>query len=115
MFVRTESWIYDTENLQYRWIENNKIYTVGWDVEKPIFDNIIKQSENLAELCDEFIVIGYYKDRPLPFDTLDEAQRFVYDNGCQDKDYVEIKGGIWTYEGFTYRAKLNDNGELVLI
>lgn len=116
MYVRTKDWIYDTENLHYRWIENNKVYKVGWDVEKPTFEaNIINSSKDLAELCDEFIVVGYYPNKPLHFDTLDEAQRFVYNNGCQDRDYVEIKGGIWTEEGFTYTAKTNDKGELKLI
>lgn len=76
---------------------------------------IQNQSENLEKLCDEFVVIGYYKNKPLHFDTLEEAQRFVYDNGCQNKDYIEIKSAIWTSKGLIYVAKMNDKGELVLI
>lgn len=76
---------------------------------------VVKQADTIKELCDEFVVIGYYKNKPLQFDTLEEAQRFVYENGCQDKDYIGIYGAIWTDKGLIYVAEMNDNEELTLI
>ena len=77
--------------------------------------DVIKQADTIKELCDEFVVIGYYKNKPLQFDTLEEAQRFVYEKGCQDKDYIGIYGAIWTDKGLIYVAEMNDNEELTLI
>lgn len=79
--------------------------------------DVFVKPHNVAnvELCDEFVVIGYYKNKPVHFDTLLEAQKFVYENGCQDKDYVEIKGAIWTDKGLIYVAKMNEKGELELL
>ena len=67
-------------------------YVVGYtedDFEKVIYkENIINQSENLEELCDEFVYCP---------------------NGGT------IKGAIWTDKGLIYVAKMDSEGKLELI
>lgn len=68
----------------------------------------LAKSENLAELCDEFI---------------DEEQHYIIQNKNLLKDIPNkpalknhtIYGAIWTSKGLIYVAKMNENGELVLI
>lgn len=110
-YVRTtEDCIYDTENLHYRWIENNKVYKVGWDVEKPTFEaDIIKEADTIEELCDCFVAVrknasGTYS---VFFIELEEKEKWI--------DSYTIYGAIWTEWGLKYVAKMNDKGELELI
>ena len=74
----------------------------------------IKESNNLEELCDEFVIIGIFENQiGCCCDTFDEAKEL--------KDYVElpqgqiIYGAIWTEWGLKYVAKMNDEGELELL
>ena len=116
MYVRTKDWIYDTENLHYRRIENNKVYKVGWDVEEPTFEaDIIKKSENLEELID-----GYYMDKGAEFTLAD-----LLGKDCNDvlrrniaflnNKKIIVKAFIKTEWELKFVAKMNDKGELALI
>ena len=89
-------------------------------------DQIIKQSDNLAELCDEAVAI-------YPDGSHDNCSvMHIVDNngfceavyGCLSvsaddlkKNYEcwEVYGAIWTDKGLIYVAKMNEKGELVLI
>ena len=127
MYVRTKDWIYDTENLHYRWIENNKVYKVGWDVEKPTFEaDIIKQSENLDELCDEFVFVNkvgnfdksYVIHYNMPNHIFTEPtakEKIAYIKKYYKDELDKIRGAIYTDEGLIYRAKFNESGDLELI
>ena len=117
MYVRTKDWIYDTDNLHYRFIENNKVYEVGWDVEKPTFvADIIKQSENLEELCDGFYnEIEDYEFSPAKiFSTFDKAkaQCDLYKSVGKN---VRLVGFIKTDNCLKFVAKMNDEGDLELL
>lgn len=75
---------------------------------------ILKQTNTIEELCDEFVVIGIFINQiGCCCDTLEEAKEL--------KDYVElpqeqiIYGAIWTEWGLKYVAKMNDKGELELL
>lgn len=114
MYVRTKDWIYDTDNLHYRFIENNKVYEVGWDVEKPTFvADIIKQSENLEELCDEIVGIDNSNNKPYrPFIIYGRSLEELKERqSCNESLY----GAIWTECGLKYVAKMDNEGKLVLI
>lgn len=124
MYIRTKDCIYDTENLHYRWIENNKVYKVGWDVEKPTFEaDIINQSENLDELCDEFVfnsdISNYVIDKKFIEHTKAIILKIYKEN--DETDYVKAMhpkfyGAIWVDgKGLIYVAKMNEKGELELI
>lgn len=110
-YIRTKDSIYLIQkDISYG---GNQIYKV-YNHDFAIIGNH-KVADNIEDLCDEFIVIGYYKNKPLHFDTLLEAQQFVYNNGCKDEDYIEIKGGIWTDKGFIYTSEINNEGVLELL
>lgn len=113
MYVRTKDWIYDTDNLHYRFIENNKVYEVGWDVEKPTFvADIIKQSENLEELCDEFVIDDKRNNERYLMDY-DDVIKVIYCGGIYEEDVVY--GAIWTSKGLQFVARMNSKGELELL
>ena len=77
--------------------------------------DIVKTSNNLEDLCDGFVVKDYIPTKPLYFDTKLQAQQFVYKNGVQNDNRVEIYGAIWTDKGLIYVAKMNNKGNLELI
>ena len=110
MYIRTENCIYQVEST----LRDNG-FIKGYNVGEMAFirkDQVIKQSENLEELCDEFVCY---------FECFNRSYYFIYKNG-----YDELKsdvqtfnysscGAIWTSKGLIFVAKMNDKGELVLI
>ncbi len=70
--------------------------------------DIINQSENLEELCDEFVGIdntcenGHQLLRAIPYKCVNFWNGGVY-------------GAIWTKKGLIFIAKMNDKGELELL
>ena len=95
-------------------------------------DEILAQSENLEELCDEFCyikngVVSQYLTISFKYKRDDEfcalrnkltanaiaeiskgISKYELENG-------ELKFAIWTDRGLIYVAKMNENGELELI
>ena len=79
----------------------------------------IKESENLEELCDEFVYIENGKPR-----VLDRViTRTLKEKGIKyaEKIYSQpnwnglMFGAIWTNKGLIYVAKMDNEGKLVLI
>ena len=111
-YIRTKDGIYKVEST----LRDNGIVK-GYNVGEMGFirkDQVIKQSENLEELCDEFV--GY-------FECFNRSYYFIYKNG-----YDELKsdvqtfspncsayGAIWTSKGLIFVARMNYKGELELI
>lgn len=114
-YIRTKDGVYELkENMT---IENGvysffgKIYDT---TEKHLFRNdkdlgeFVSQSENLDDLCDEFI---------------DEEQHYIIQNkeiireipNNQTLKNHTIYGAIWTSKGLIYVAKMNSEGKLELI
>ena len=83
-------------------------------------DDIIEQADTIEELCDRFVfeykkydednnfIDRYWRD----YFFMWEAKE-TYDN-CKVKDKV-VYGAIITNKGLIYVAKMNENGDLVLI
>ena len=68
-------------------------------------------SENLKELCDEFVIID--KNKPFrPYIIYGVNIKNFYEI---NKGICEIYGAIWTDEGLIYVAKMNDKEELELL
>lgn len=68
-------------------------------------ERIIKESDNIEELCDEFVTAyldGFHQISPFPSKVDNMLGHSVY-------------GAIWTYKGLIYVAKMNKNGELELL
>jgi len=88
-------------------------------------ERVIKQSDTIEELCDEFI--WKWNESEFPYSTARQYCRF---SGWGDlkrtireeenygknlnQDYV-IFGAIWTDKGLIYVAKMNEKGELELL
>ena len=116
MFIRTKNKIYEVESkkLDYegKWVGYN---IVGNPMIYIIKDQVINQSDNLAELCDEFVI-------DIVSIETKEKYHWIYDDystfkGASIKEgYKGNKyGAIWTNKGLIYIAKMNDKGELELI
>lgn len=74
----------------------------------------LAKSENLEELCDEFVLINN--------NVFTVPQIITHTNFQNTKAYREdygkfetIYGAIWTFKGLIYVAKMNDKGDLELI
>lgn len=64
---------------------------------------IIKQADNIEELCDEFVgVVG-------------NMHRQLTGTNIRSWNDCAIYGAIWTDKGLIYVAKMNDKGELELL
>lgn len=72
--------------------------------------NILKESNNLEELCDEFVVCHNGK-------TICQFARNVW--GYEQIKYLgtsnDFYGAIWTDKGLIYVAKMNEKGDLELL
>jgi len=66
----------------------------------------IKVSENLEELCDEFVCVR-------------AGETYILDKTCnlkaQQKYIGDVYGAVWTNKGLIYVAKMNEKGELELL
>lgn len=102
MYIRTKDGIY----------EFNKTFN-GASIRIIYGNEIIKQSENLDELCDEFVVIrdNTKINQLIRTDNIEYLKEMIK----EDKRIIAVKGAVWTDKGLIYVAKLNDKGELELI
>lgn len=76
---------------------------------------ILNQSENLEELCDEFVL--NHKNIKLPYlcDGMQKRELLKDRAKLFNFGFKKVYGAIWTDKGLIYVAKMNDKGELVLI
>lgn len=111
MYIRTKDRIYQVEST----LRDNG-FVKGYNIGYMAFitkDQVINQSENLEELCDEFVMVDNSDNKPYrPFiiygkslEELNERQ------SCNESLY----GAIWTSKGLIYVAKMDSDGKLVLI
>ena len=102
MYIRTKDGVY----------EFNKTFN-GASIRIIYGNEIIKQSENLLELIDEFIVIrdSTKINQLVRTDNIEYLKEMME----SDKRIIAVKGAIWTSKGLIYVAKMNDKGELELI
>lgn len=92
---------------------------VGYIVEgviMPYGEDIIKESDAIEELCDEFVLAK------VDFIVLNkEHTQFRFKGKDEWLDITEIEskrgiyGAIWTDKGLIYVAKMNKKGELELL
>ena len=102
MYIRTKDDIY----------EFNKTFN-GASIRIIYGNEIIKQSENLFELIDEFVVIrdNTKINQLVRADNIEYLKEMIK----EDKRIIAVKGAVWTDFGLKYVAKLGDKGELELI
>ena len=100
MFIRTKDKVYKVIR------EDEDGY---WDIVDGIYifkTDILKQSDNLAELCDEFV----YNNQ-----ILSEEDRYNEEYLSQLYWFNDVYGAIWTDKGLIYVAKMNEEGKLELL
>ncbi len=122
-FIRTKDDVYDTENLIYRTIKDNKVYQVGWDVEKPTFEaDILAEADTPEELIDAYVFVSksgethyvYFKSFDMGvclgsrIENDETFKNHLLENG-------NVYGAIWTDKGLIYVIKLNEKGDSELI
>ena len=103
MYIRTKDGVYEVKVNKYHelvYCKNNQIV---------LSCNIIKQSENIEELCDRFVVMDKETKEVISIVSfLEYAKLWSY---CK----YNIYGAIWTEWGLKYVVKLDDKGKLELI
>ena len=106
MYIRTKDGIYK--------VESETCHKQGYFIDRYEEDvilkkQVIKQSENLEELCDRFVVIDKETKEVVNIGScLEYAKIWAY---CK----YNIYGAIWTDKGLIYVARMNDKGKFVLI
>ena len=104
-YIRTKEGIYELkDNGKY----GDLIKTIGLD---NFLSQNYKQSDNLAELCDEFVVAFEENNDRITYLDLDWA----IDKAKRYAGHTTIYGAVWCEWGLKYVAKMDDNGELILI
>ena len=109
MYIRTKNRIYKVESETC----DKQGYYIG-DYDVILKEQVINQSENLDELCDEFVV---------KFEIFNRSYNYIYEHSYDElKRDVQmfspnygVYGAVWTDKGLIYSAKMNDKGDLVLI
>ena len=112
MYIRTKDGVYEVKVNKYHelvYCKNNQIV---------LSCNIIKQSKNLEELCDEFVKVwcnGKVNPEVLVYDEQYEEEKenilLVYPKGN-----IAIYGAVWVDgKGLIYVAKIDNEGKLELI
>ena len=107
MYIRTKDGVYEVKVNKYHelvYCKDNQIV---------LSCNILKQSENLEELCDEFVVIrdSTKINQLVRTDNIEYLKEMMK----EDKRIIAVKCAIWTDWGLKCVAKMNDNGKMELI
>ena len=104
MYIRTKDGVYEVKVNKYHELVYKK------DNQIILSKDIIKQSDTIEELCDEFVRVCQPNTK-YEWHTLlkDKNDRTLILN--EHIDY----GAIWTSKGLIYVAKMNSKGELELI
>ena len=108
-YIRTKDGVYEMDEIKPYFLDENQKLFINNELRIAINENqVIAQSENLEELCDEFVGVdktcenGHQLLRAIPYKCANFWNGGVY-------------GAIWTDKGLIYVAKMNDKGELELI
>ena len=110
MYIRTKDCIYKVES---ETCHKQGYYIDRYEEDVILKKEVIKQSENLFELIDEFVIIrdSTKINQLVRIDNIEYLKEMMK----EDKRIVAIKGAIWTDWGLKYLANVNNDGGLELI
>lgn len=75
--------------------------------------HVIKRSNNIEELCDQFVFVDdFYLHEHRVCHSFENA---IALSKKHNVDIKTFRGAIWTDKGLIYVAKMNDKGELELL
>ena len=106
MYIRTKDGIYKVES---ETCHKQGYYIDRYEEDVILKKRVIKQSENLEELCDRFVVIDKETKEVVNIVSFLEYAKLW--SCCK----YNIYGAIWTEWGLKYVVKLDDKGKLELI
>ena len=130
MYIRTKDGVYEVEtpSKENDYLVEDDTYILTIKGSLVYKKNIVKQSESLEELCDEFVeefpiykgneLVGkdhhywkYNKENKTFYDDFDDNILHKY---FINKEF-NFYGDIYMDKGLIYVAKMNEEGKLVLI
>ena len=124
MYIRTKDGVFELVDTYYMCVDGVETYMYdnnGRGVEIR-GSQILKQSENLEELCDEFVCewfdknVNRYRHLYCRFKIGQSKELYRRDIPLPPDVDFEIYAGIWLKgKGLTYVAKMDNDGKLVLI
>ena len=115
MYIRTKNGVYEVSHLNAYATHKRKGETLleGYKTAYIKNENIISQSENLEELCDEYVVeIIKLNFKYVWNERLNSKMEELKKNANK---VCNVYGAIWTEWGLKYVAKMDSEGKLVLI
>ena len=109
MYIRTKDGIYEVEQSQLE--DDEEVVNCEYGQISKL--EIKRKSENLEELCDEFVIIrdSTKINQLVRIDNIEYLKEMMK----EDKRIVAIKGAIWTDWGLKYLANVNNDGGIELI
>ena len=110
-YIRTKDGIFEVVKEDGDWLEITSNFEREMQCHCVIKKHaVIKQSDTIEELCDEFVAVVNDNTQQhqfmKPFD--------YYMRSLNQKD-VSLFGAIWTEWGLKYVAKMNEDGRLCLL
>lgn len=106
MYIRTKNMIFQVES---ETCDKQGYYIDRYEEDVILKKRVIKQSENLEELCDRFVVMDKETKEVISIVSfLAYAKLWSY---CK----YNIYGAVWCEWGLKYVAKSDDEGKLELI
>ena len=106
MYIRTKNRIYKVES---ETCNKQGYYIDEYEYDMILKRQVIKQTDNIEELCDRFVVMDKETKEVISIVSfLEYAKLWSY---CK----YNIYGAIWCEWGLKYVSKMNDEGKLELI
>ena len=109
MYIRTKDGVYKIDEVKPYFLDEKQKLFINNELKVAINEQrVINQSENIEELCDEFVGVdktcenGHQLLRAVPYKCANFWNGGVY-------------GAVWCEWGLKYVAKLDDKGELHLL
>ena len=123
MYIRTKDGVYKIDEVKPYFLDEKQKLFINNELKVAINEQrVINQSENLEELCDEFVCewfakkVNRYRHIYCRFKIGQGKELYRRDTPLPADVNFEIYAGIWINgKGLIYVAKMNENGELVLI
>ena len=114
MYIRTKDGVYKIDEIKPYFLDEKQKLFINNELKVAINEQrVINQSENLEELCDEFVMTDNSNNKPYrPFIIYGRSLEELKERqSCNESLY----GAIWTDKGLIYVAKMDNEGKLVLI